>query len=103
MIIACIGEADGYRPTTACRIVEFRVRAKSSAAAVKTACNEHLAVGQQCRRVAIPSGRQAAGDHPSPVGWIVELRALERAGTTVITARDEQLAVGQQSRRVTRA
>ena len=65
MNIACGGEAAGGRPGPARRIVEFRAR-ESAAVAVSTACDEHLAVGQQRRRVTRACGGEAAGGRPSP-------------------------------------
>src|SRR5205814_640496 len=41
----------------------------------EAACDEHLAVGQQRRRVTIPPGGEAAGGAPGPAGWIVQFRA----------------------------
>ena len=45
-------------------IVEFR--APGPAAAAKTACDKHLAVGQQRRRVKIASSGEATGGRPAP-------------------------------------
>ena len=97
MNIACGGEAAGGRPGPARRIVEFRAR--ESSRSVITACDEHLAVGQQRRRVILACGGEAAGGRPGPGRRIVEFRARENAAA-VITACDEHLAVGQQRRRV---
>ena len=65
-----------------------------------TACDEHLAVGQQRRRVTIACGGEAAGGRPGPARRIVEFRARESADCCQ-SACDEHLAVGQQRRRVT--
>ena len=43
-----------------------------------TACDEHLAVGQQRRRVSIARGGEAAGGRPGPARRIVEFRAREK-------------------------
>ena len=72
------------------------------AAAVVTACDEHLAVGQQRRRVTIACGGEAAGGRPGPARRIVEFRARESA-SRYRAACDEHLAVGQQRRRVIEA
>ena len=63
-----------------------------------TACDEHLAVGQQRRRVSSACGGEAAGGRPGPARRIVEFRAREKPMPS--TACDEHLAVGQQRRRV---
>ena len=66
---------------------------------IKSACDEHLAVGQQRRRVNIACGGEAAGGRPGPARRIVEFRARERR-CCYNPACDEHLAVGQQRRRV---
>ena len=79
-------------------IVEFRAR-ESVAVIVTTAGDEHLAVGQERRRMEFASGGEAAGGTPCSARQIVEFRARERE-ETIITACDEHFAVGQQRRRV---
>src|SRR5207253_2568234 len=69
----------------------------------EAACDEHLAVGQQRRRVTIPPGGEAAGGAPGAAGRVVECRAPERKAVGAGTACDEHLAVGQQGRRVKNA
>ena len=61
MILACDAEAAGRRPGPARRIVEFRAREENVAAVVITSCDEHLAVGQQRRRMIKAAGVEAAG------------------------------------------
>ena len=46
---------------------------------VAAACDEHLAVGQQCRRVINACSGEAAGGCPGPGCRIVEFRAREIA------------------------
>src|SRR5205809_146428 len=86
--------AEAISPAAKCGadIVEFRA-CKSTA--VETACDEHLAVGQQYRRVTIACGGEAAADCPSLACRIVEFHACETADDAVVTACDEHLAVGQ--------
>ena len=64
-----------------------------------SSCNEHLAVGQQRRRVAIACGCEAPVAGPGPARRIVEFRAREIV-SAVITSGDKHLAVGEQCRRV---
>ena len=73
-------------------------------AAAASPCDEHLAVGQQRRRVndRVRSPRLPVA-RPGPAGRIVQFRARERADVAVVPAGDEHLAVGQQRRRVERA
>ena len=61
-------------------------------------CGQHLAIGQQRRRVAIPSTIEAAGVGPSSRGWIVKFRARESA--VVIATCDKNRAIGEQCRSV---
>ena len=91
---ACGGEAAGGRPSPARRIVQFRARASRC----RASCDEHLAVGQQRRRVSTACGGEAAGGRPGPASRIVQFRAGEIGA--VVTSCDEHLAVGQQRRRM---
>jgi hypothetical protein len=50
-------------------IVQFRAR--EIAAEAISSCDEHLAVGQQRRRVKTSCGAEAAGGGPGPGGRIV--------------------------------
>ena len=68
----------------------------------KSASDEHLAVGQQRRRVIDACGVEAAGRCPGPDGRVVEFRA-GKAASAIVSPCDQHLAVGQQGRRVTRA
>ena len=79
------------------RIVQFRAREKPLL--VSSSRDQHLAVGQQRRRVIVPCGVEAARGTPGPGSRIVQFRARESAAA-VISSRDEHLAVGQQRRRV---
>src|SRR5205807_2551308 len=74
-------------------------RARERAAAVISSCDEHLAVGQQRRRVSIACGAEASGGGPGPRGRIVQFRARENAAG-VISSRDDHLGGGQRRRRV---
>src|SRR5262245_51826221 len=74
-------------PAAPVAYVEFRTRKRQ--AVVGTSCSEHFAAGQQCRRVKIACGGEAAAGRPSPTRRIVELRACEIA--VVKTARDKHL------------
>ena len=65
-----------------------------------SSCDEHLAVGQQRRRVQIACGAEAAGGGPGPAGRIVQFRARRELRLSLCSSCDEHLAVGQQRRRV---
>ncbi len=80
-------------------IVQFRAR--EIAAAVKSSCDEHLAVGQQRRRVKESCGAEAAGG--TPAGLIVQFRARENVVVGVSSSYDQHLAIGQQRRCVSLA
>src|SRR6266850_3194776 len=82
--------------------VEFRAReiAGGAGGVGETACDEHLAVGQQRLCVIIPPGIETAGGAPGPAGGIVQFRASDRKAVRGSIAYDEHLAVGQQRRRV---
>ena len=67
--------------------------ALARSAAVITACDKHLAVGQQRRRVRRACRDQAAGGGPGPGGRIVQFRARE-SDAAVMTVSDQHLAVG---------
>src|SRR5438128_8691378 len=97
MIIASSAKDAGLRPSSTCRVVEFRARESDAA---RAASDEHPAIGQQRRGVIKTIGVEAAGCHPTPNRWIVEFRALVR-GDTAISGCDEHLAAGQQRRYVT--
>jgi len=53
-------------------IVQFRAREIEG---VLSSCDEHLAVGQQRRRVRIASGAEAAGGTPASRRRVVQFRA----------------------------
>ena len=91
--IACRGEAAGRRPGPARRIVEFRAR-ESGAEAILAACDEHLAVGQQRRRVPSACGGEAAGRRPGPARRIVEFRARESGAVVAIPPATSTLPLG---------
>src|SRR5438876_1829806 len=99
-ISACGIEAAGGCPGPARRIVEFRARERAAGVTTLSTYDEHLAVGQQRRRVKKPRGIEAASGTPGPAGWIVHFRAPERKAVRASIAYDEHLAVGQQRRRV---
>ena len=81
-------------PGPARRVVQLRARQTSP---IITPCNEHLAVGQQGRRLQLAPGVEAARGSPGPARWIVQFRARQ---SCICTPCDEHLAVGQQRRRV---
>src|SRR5207244_1550115 len=61
---------------------------------VCTACDEHLTIGQQCRRVMGACGGEVSRGRPGPAHRIIELSAGEIAAD--VPACDEHLAIGQQ-------
>ena len=73
-----VAEAASGRPGPGRRIVQFRAR--ENAAAVVTPCDEHLAVGQQRRRVTIACGAEAAGGRPGPA--LTRARLYQRQPST---------------------
>src|SRR5207249_3771663 len=92
----------GVKATCSCPgaggwIVEFRA-IESDEVNVRTACGEHLAVGQQRRCLGAACSAEAAGGRPSPSGRIVELGARNKVVTALLTARDEHQSVRQQRR-----
>ena len=66
-------------------------------------CHQHLAVGQQRRRVIVACGVEAARGTPGPAGRVVQFRAAKIAAATDRSPCHQHLAVGQQRRRVIRA
>ena len=75
-------------------------RSRARRAAVKSARDQHLAVGQQRRRVKARAMARLPVAAPGPGRRIVEFRAREIAAAGVNSSCDEHLAVGQQRRRV---
>jgi hypothetical protein len=69
----CCARQREFATPVAC--VEFRARDR---AVVVPACGEHLAVGQQGRRVIIACGFEAAGGRPGPARRILQFGAGER-------------------------
>src|SRR6266581_3095516 len=70
-------EAAGRRPISGGRVVEFRA---CQYTVIRPSSYQHLAVGQQRRRVVTVTGSSGAtGETPSLRGWIVELRAVGAA------------------------
>ena len=76
MLKTFVDEAAGGRPCAAHRIIKFCAR---KIAAVMTACDEHLAVGQQRRGVTIARAGEAASCCPCAGRRIVEFRTSETA------------------------
>ncbi len=72
------------------------------AAAIISPCHQHLAVGQQRRRVIRACGVEAARGSPSPAGRVVQFRAGKKAAA-ILSPCHQHLAVGQQRRRVNSA
>src|SRR5207244_1442799 len=68
----------------------------------ETRCNQDLTVWQQRCRVELAGCVEIAGDAPCSCGWIVQLRAVETAGT-VGAAGNEDVPARQQRRRVVKA
>ena len=66
---------------------------------MKSPCHQHLAVGQQRRRVFTACGVEAARVGPGPSVRVVKLRAA-KFGAAIISPYHQHLAVGQQRRRV---
>src|SRR4029078_3898928 len=62
--------------------------------------HQHLAIGQQRRRVIDACGAGAAGATPASRGWIVKLGPAQV--NTIVSPRHQHLAIGQQRRRVAR-
>ena len=89
---ASVCEAARGRPGPARRIIEFRAR--ESRSKTHSACDEHLAVGQQRRRVITACGGEAAGGRPGPARRIVEFRARENADVDVIPPATSTLPLG---------
>jgi hypothetical protein len=83
-------------------VVQFR-DAKIAESRVISPCDQHLAVGQQRRRVQTACGGEAASVTPNPAGRVVEFRDAKIAdGAGVLSRCHQHLAVGQQGRRVIR-
>src|SRR5215510_276904 len=92
------GETARGSPSTAGGVVQFR--ASKKVVIVKSPCYQHLAVGQQRRRVTVACGVQAARGSPSPAHRIVQFRAAKSADPVTFSPCHQHLAVGQQRRRV---
>src|SRR5437773_1677425 len=97
---ACGVESACGSPGAARRVIEFRAREIATAVGVNSACDEHLAVGQQRRRVKKGWDAETAGGRPASARRIVEFRTREFAAGAVKSTYDEHLADGQQRRRV---
>ena len=91
MTIACGNEVAGGRPGPARRIVEFRAREIET---VRTACDEHLAVRQQRRRVTNACGGEAAGGGPGPGRRIIKFRARESGEGSLLPPATSTLPLG---------
>ena len=100
--MACGVETAGGSPTPVRRIVQLRARERD-AAAIRSPCNKHLAVGQQRRRVKTACRVEIAGGSPTPARRIIQFRARGNAAGISKSRRDKHLAVGQQRRRVLKA
>jgi hypothetical protein len=74
---ACGAEAAGGGPSPGGRIVQFRAR--EIGAETTSSCDEHLAVGQQRRRVTIACGAEAAGIIKSKRGIAGQSRHRRRS------------------------
>jgi hypothetical protein len=98
--VACVGEAARGTPSPAGRVVQFRA-AKIDVPGNFSSCHQHLAVGQQGRRVITACGVEGAGGvSPAPAGRVVQFRAAKPAAAAIISPCHQHLAVGQQRRRV---
>src|SRR5206468_11924261 len=78
-------------------VVQFRA-VKIVASVVKTSRDEHLAVGQQRRRVNMAWGDEAASGCPGPGGRIVQFRARERAAAARTSCDQKRVVEGQRRR-----
>ena len=86
-------EASGWRPSVARRIVELR--SLHRVVAVKPACDQHFAVGQQGGRMSFASGYETVSRLPVATRWILELRAREIVRKVVRSSCDQNPAVGE--------
>ena len=96
---ACGAQAAGRRPRASRRIIQLRA-AQGGAIVALSASHQHLAIGQQRRRVSVACGAQAAGRRPRPARRIIQLRAAQGGAIVTVSARHQHLAIGQQRRRV---
>ena len=97
MYPVCGVEAGRGSPHPAGRVVQFR--ADKLAAAINSRCHQHLAVGQQGRRVKVAGGVEAARGSPHPAGCVVQFRA-DKIAAAILSPCHQHLAVRQQRRRV---
>ena len=79
-------------------MVEFCAR-ESVKVTVESSGNEHLSIGEQCRRVKVACGNQASGSGPRRARWIVKFCAGKSVIIIIQTANDECNPIGQQCRR----
>ena len=81
-------------PSAAGRIVNLGV-ARGIATGVHAPHDQHRAVGQQRRGVALAFGVQRTGRSPVAGGWVIQFRAVQGLGVGVHSAHDQDLAIGQ--------
>src|SRR5438552_690907 len=96
----CGVEAARGCPGSARRVVQFRTR-ESIEIAIKSPCNEDLAVRQQRGAVSIAAGVEAARGRPGSARRVVQFRARQSAA--IRPPCNEDLAVRQQGRAVIKA
>ena len=68
--------------------------------ATPSPCHQHLAVGQQRRRVSTACGSEASGGAPGPAGRVVQFRAGKSSAVDIHSPRHQHFTIGQQRRRV---
>src|SRR5439155_13088296 len=76
------------------RVIDFRARENS--AAVDAAYDQHLAIGQQRRRVLEPTLIEAARQSPILGGWMVDFRARQRVAVAIGASCDQHRALGEE-------
>jgi hypothetical protein len=89
--------AAGRRPISGGRVVEFRA---CQYTVIRPSSYQHLAVGQQRRRVVLACRDEAAGRRPSSRRWSVQFRVGRNVSNTIVSRCHQHLPVGQQGRRV---
>ena len=99
MSVTCGAKAAGCRPRPARRVIQLRA---AQVRTIGSPRHQHLAAGQQRRRVKGACGAKAAGRRPRASRRIIQLRAAQGGGA-IVSASHQHLAIGQQRRRVSGA
>ena len=95
MVGSCVIECAGEGPSPSGRVADLR---RSQKLPKKAAGCQDGAIGQQCRRMEISPGIEAAGERPCANSWVVDFRA---GAIGIIAARNLYLAIVQQGRCMT--